>query len=172
MERAGCCAAHESRSADLRCLGGDRLHHRFAQRHLDCKSRLTTRRADCEPVRTCARDAAGSYATCIYRQSTPRPAFFRVRGLGGLYRIGNMACFHRFVASSKRLGMSQMVMQRLKSIGLIRSASPPVTRIGGVSDMRQRQGELDQQIRKRTRCSAHTTPQWTFRKMRGNLLRH
>src|ERR1700730_15272770 len=76
--------------------------------------------------------------------------------------IGTMACFHRFVASSKRLGMSQMVMQRLKSIGLIRSASPLVTRIGGVSDMRQRQGELDQQIRKQTRFSAHTTPQWTF----------
>src|SRR4029077_4772318 len=76
--------------------------------------------------------------------------------------IGNMACFHRFVASSERLGMSQMVMQRPKSIGLIRSASPPVTRIAGVSDMRQRQGELDQQIRKRTRFSAHTTPQWIF----------
>src|SRR5580693_4250968 len=92
-----------------------------------------------------------------YIANLPEPAFFRVRGLGtDCTAIGNMACFHRFVASSKRLGMSQMVMQRLKSIDLIRSASPPVTRIGGVSDMRQRQGELDQQIRKRTRFSAHT----------------
>jgi hypothetical protein len=138
----------------------------------DCKSRLTTRRADCEPVRTCARDAAGSYATCIYRQSTRRPAFFRVRGLGGLYRnrqhglLSSVCCEQQ---ASRHVSNGHAETKEHWPHQVRFTPSNQNWRCVGHAPAARRAGPADQ---KTDEVFGTHNPAMDLRKMRGNLLRH